>query len=125
MSPHTGPRECVVRVSQNIGNVDSTVLKANPCYGSSYARGNGIFFHPGLLFSRYVVTGCWTIQLPVYSVDPSLISAAQSRCVLNEGFKNRLQIERRATDYLEHFACRRLLFQCFSEIPVANLQLLE
>ena len=51
--------------------------------------------------------------------------SAQPRRIFEQCLKDRLQVERRTTYHLEHFAGRRLLVQCFSQVTVTLLQFLE
>ena len=58
-------------------------------------------------------------HLAVHSMDRPVISAAQSRRVLQKRLQHRLQVERRAANDFKHFAGRGLLIEGLREIAIA------
>src|SRR5262245_22549860 len=63
--------------------------------------------------------------LTIESVDRSHLRPTESDGILGQCFEDGLKVKRRATNHLEHFACRRLLLQSFGEVSVAFLQFFE
>ena len=62
------------------------------------------------------------------SVDaPNLYidSVAKPRRAFRHSIQHRLNIRRRAGDHAQNLARRRLLFQCFGELPVAGIEFVE
>src|SRR5262245_55596615 len=74
---------------------------------------------------RSLVEGNPSIGVAIPLKDDSPRRPAQPRRVLDQRVQHQLQIECRATDYLQHFGSRRLPLQGRGEVTVACLQLLE
>ena len=56
--------------------------------------------------------------VPINAKDDCVASVAQPRRILRHGIQDWLHVRRRGSDDSEHFAGRRLLLQCFSEVAV-------
>src|SRR5262249_3806544 len=67
--------------------------------------------------------GCHEVnQHAVEAEDAAEIGAAQAHAAREDSLEYRLDIRRRATDYLQNLARRRLLFQRFGDLRVRLCQ---
>ena len=71
-------------------------------------------------FGRVSVARRHAIDIAVLPVHEALVGAAESHRALEQVFEDRLQVEGRAADDLEHVGRRSLLLQRFGELRPAS-----
>src|SRR4030095_4227280 len=121
--PISGP--LIFRIRENVGDVNHPVLKCDSRNSASSPWANRISLNEIFPLLRHIISDGGPQQLAVHPQNEPRIGTAQSCSVLNQCFQNGLKIKSRAADDLQHFARGGLLVQCFGEIAISNLQLLE
>src|SRR5262249_46470916 len=113
----------VLRVCEHVGNVNGSAFEPGPTHQGSAAGGHWqARQYISQLWWRAVVRHSEK-RIPPRPEDPAHFPATESRGVFEEGPQDWLEIERRATDDLQHLTGCRLLLEGLGQRAVALLQL--
>src|SRR4029453_19095896 len=98
-------RQLILRIREDVVNMNDTLFKGDPRHGGSSPRSNWVLLKEILEFRRNVVSDSRAQHFPIDSQNKPGIRTAQSRRVLDEGFENRIEVKRRSAYNLENFTC--------------------
>src|SRR4029453_9717729 len=103
---------------QNVRDVNGPAFEGGTSGGASSRRRTCVPLHPFFELWWDIVDDRWMQGRSVGPEDHPDLSATEPRSVLDESLQNRLKVERRPTNHLEHFARRGLLLEGFAQLTV-------
>src|SRR5262249_23347928 len=105
----------VFRISHYVGNVSGAAFKCSTARCAAATRPDGVLPHKFRELARCVVSHYWVKQFAIETKNESLVGLAKAYRTFSDGLKNRLQIERRAANDIEHVSRGSLLLEGFAQ----------
>ena len=109
-----GIAQGVVRIVQNIGDLDDFARKRRSSGHRASARFEPDRFHKFMVIGRHAVAGGMLIRGTFQPMDRGYVGFAQPRRRLDQCIEHRLEVEGRAADGLEHVGGGGLLLERFA-----------
>src|SRR5262245_6553865 len=106
----------VIRVFENIGDVDGALLERRSARGGSAVDENGKPRYHVSHFGHEAVIRGGAKRTAFKSINQPDFRTAESRGIFDEGLQDGLDIKCRTADDFEDLACRGLLFQRLADL---------